>query len=283
MSEIILVGDIGSTKSTWWISGNEPKEINLSGFNPLVHKPENGINMINSLSHELGNISPYAIFYYGAGVIDDHAEQVVKTLLFHQFPDSKIFVNSDLKGAAIATCGKAAGTVAILGTGSHAAVFDGHNIIRQANSLGYILGDEGGGSDIGKSLLQAYFYNEMPESVRPEMKKYLPEGRPGLLNQLYSSSAPNQYLATFAQVAVLMKENSWIKDLVRSRFKLFVKNHLLPLTPIEPVHILGSIGCIFADLIEQELTEHVLKAGIFLKDPSYRLFTMHIEHGIEKE
>ncbi len=283
MKKSIVVGDIGSTKSSWWVSGIEPKEINLSGFNPMVHTLEGGINMLKSLSTELDGLTPAVIWYYGAGVIDIQAEQIIKTLLHHEFPESTLYVNSDLLGAAMATCGKEAGTVAILGTGSHAAVFDGHRIIRQANALGYILGDEGGGCDIGKSLLQAYFYNEMPESVRVEMKKNVPDGRAALMKQLYSSPSPNQYLATFAQVAVLMQEDSWIRELVSSRFKLFFKNQLFPLRPIEPVHILGSIGCIFADLIEKELRAYALKAGTFLKDPSYRLFTMHLDHGIEKE
>ncbi|MGB4850643.1 MAG: hypothetical protein WBP41_22135 [Saprospiraceae bacterium] len=282
MNEIIVVGDIGSTKSSWWISGDESKEIRLGGFNPLVHPHEVGTTMLSSLSKEIQGISPNHIWYYGAGVADDQIALTVKNLVHHTFPVSKVNVNSDLIGAAIATCGKEAGTVAILGTGSHAAVFDGKQIIRQANALGYILGDEGGGCDIGKSLLQSYFYNTMPEPIRTEMVRILPNGRSGLLKQLYSSPTPNQYLASFAQVAADMKDNSWIRDLVKERLRLFLKNHLLPLKPVEPVHFLGSIGCIFADLIENELAHNALKAGIFLRDPSYRLFTMHENHEIEE-
>lgn len=283
MNNTILVGDIGSTKSNWWLSGINPQEINLTGFNPMVHTLEGGINMVKTLSDKLGGVSPHKIWYYGAGVINVEAEQIVKTIFLKEFPESKVTVHSDLLGASMATCGNEPGTVVILGTGSHVAVYDGKRIIRQANSLGYILGDEGGGSDLGKSLLQAYFYNEMPESVLPEMRKYLPDGRSGLLKELYFSPSPNQYLATFAQVAVAMKEDHWIEELVRTRFRLFLKNHLIPLRPVGPVHILGSIGCIFADLIEKELTIYKLKAGTFLKDPSYRLFTLHLEHGIEEK
>ncbi|MBK9981446.1 MAG: hypothetical protein IPP15_03300 [Saprospiraceae bacterium] len=282
MNEIIVVGDIGSTKSSWWVSGNDSKEIRLDGYNPLVHPLLVGTTMLSSLLKELQGISPDIIWYYGAGVVDDQIVQIVKNLVLQSFPSCKVNVNSDLTGAAKATCGKVAGTVAILGTGSHAAVFDGKQIIRQANALGYILGDEGGGCDIGKSLLQAYFYDEMPFAVKAEMTKYLPGGRSELVKQLYSSSTPNQFLATFAQVAADMKDDPWIGELVKSRFRLFLNKHLLPLKPLGPVHFLGSIGCIFADLIENELAHNALKAGIFLKDPSYRLFTMHENHEIEE-
>jgi hypothetical protein len=182
-------------------------------------------------------------------------------------------------GAAIAACGHKPGTVAILGTGSHAAVFDGQKIDRQANSLGYILGDEGGGCDIGKSLLQAYFYHEMPEQVSREMASRLPDGRSGFLNQLKKSPFPNQFLADFARVAVLFQENDWVKTLVSSRFKLFVKRHVASLPPIGPVHIVGSIGCIFAGLIEHELKESGYSAGDFIREPAHRLFEIHMEHG----
>ncbi|HZV71603.1 MAG TPA: hypothetical protein VFG10_18750 [Saprospiraceae bacterium] len=282
MSEIILVGDIGSTKSSWWVTGKETKEIRLSGFNPLVHSHENGKNMLGSLQDELHGIIPTRIWYYGAGVVDAQVALDVKNLIALLFPSSTVIVNSDLTGAALATCGKESGTVAILGTGSHAAVFDGHRITRQANALGYMLGDEGGGSDIGKSLLKAYFYDQMPEPVATEMSKYLPDGRVGLLKQLYSSSTPNQYLASFAEIAVKLKANPWIKELVESRIRIFLQNQVLPLKPVEPVHFLGSIGCIFADLIETELAKNALKAGVFLKDPSYRLFTMHHNYEIEE-
>jgi len=281
MDKVILVGDIGSTKSSWWLSGKEPKEINLPGFNPIVHELETGVNLVASLKNELKENFPHSIWYYGTGIIDDQSKQIVKGLFKKEFPGSKLIIHSDLVGAAIATCGRDAGTVAILGTGSHAAVFDGQKIIRQANSLGYILGDEGGGSDIGKSLIQSYFYNIMPQSVRLEMDKLLPKGRPGFLNDLFSSPYPNQFLATFAQLAVSMKDDAWIRELISSRFRLFLKYHLVPLVPVEPVHFLGSIGCIFADLIENELNVYSLKAGMFLQNPSARLFAMHLNHGFE--
>ena len=122
----------------------------------------------------------------------------------------------------------------------------------------------------------------MPENVKSVMGKYLPDGRSGLLKLLYSSPAPNQFLATFAEIAVPLKEDAWIQDLVKNRFSLFLKHHLLPLEPIGSILFVGSIGCIFADLIENELANHALKAGSFLKDPTARLFTMHNNHEIEE-
>ena len=283
MSRSILVGDIGSTKSSWYVSGKTNRHISLRGFNPLVQDPQVGVEMIETLHRNVQDESPDSIWYYGTGVIEVQAADLVRKLLVSSFPSSSIHISTDLEGAARAACGKKAGTVAILGTGSNAAIFDGYHILRQANSLGYMLGDEGGGCDIGKSLTQAYFYNQMPELVRIEMKKELSGGRTEFLKELYSSPAPNQFLADLAKVAVGLHDHPWIKELVTERVSLFVKRHLVPLSPIGAVHILGSIGCIFAGLIEKELIHHGLKAGQFIQDPSYRLFEMHLEHDYNKK
>ena len=278
MPKSILVGDVGSTKSTWCYYTDAEKAIHLDGYNPLFHSNASREDLFDELHQRTSSIEFSDIWYYGAGVIDSAVANEIQQELKKIFPESQIHVSSDLLGAAIAACGFDAGTVAILGTGSHAAVFDGQNIIRQATSLGYILGDEGGGCDIGKSLLQCYFYNDMPEEISLEMKKSLPSGRIGLINELKSSPSPNQFLAQFAKVAVLYQEHTWMKDLVRTRFKLFVKRHIIPLSPIGPIHIVGSIGCIFASLFKEELEQAGLVIGKIIKEPAHLLLETHRKH-----
>lgn len=278
MQRTILVGDIGSTKSTWRFDPDDSKTIHLDGYNPMFHSIASRVKLFEKLQQHTSDVDFSAIWYYGAGIIDHHIMEQVRQDLKDLYPASQIHVASDLLGAAIAACGYESGTVGILGTGSHAAVFDGHKITRQATSLGYILGDEGGGCDIGKALLQGYFYQELPEVLSLEMAKKLPAGRTGFINDLKSSPAPNQYLAEFARIAVLFQEHPWVKDMVCSRFKLFVKRHLIPLAPSGPVHIVGSIGCIFAGLLKSELENAGLTLGKIIKDPINLLFETHKEH-----
>ena len=279
----LLIGDVGSTKSSWYLSGDTTIHISLPGYNPLTQSPIVGTEMVNGLVAKLDPIVPEEIWYYGAGVVDLQGADMVRNLFSSYFASSSIHISSDLEGAARAACGREAGTIAILGTGSHAAVFDGYHILRQANSLGYILGDEGGGYDIGRALVQSYFYNQMPELIRIEMKKLITGSRAEFLKELYSAPAPNQYLGEFARVAVGFHDHPWIRDIISQRFSLFVKRHLVSLSPIGPVHILGSIGCIFAGLIEKELHHHGMKAGLYIQDPSFRLFEMHLAHDFNEK
>src|SRR5690606_28868967 len=99
-----------------------------------------GRRMLDDLAAALHPADIGELCYYGAGIAGLPQAQHVAALLSTYFPSAVIHVHSDLLGAARAACGHTPGTAAILGTGSHAAVFDGREIRRQAQSLGYILG-----------------------------------------------------------------------------------------------------------------------------------------------
>lgn len=275
MAKNIIVGDIGSTKSAWWTNMGGNREILLSGYNPLTQDDSVGQEMAEQLAEAIDQPSPSGIWYYGAGVVDAVTAAHIRQMLLLHFPSSEIHVDSDLKGACEAACGEEPGTVILLGTGSHAAVYDGRRITRQASSLGYILGDEGGGSDIGKALLQAYFYSSMPDEIAQAMSAMLPEGRTGMLQQLYHSSTPNQYLAEFARIAVDHIGHPWVIDLVRKRFNLFITTHLAPMKQEGKIQIVGSIGYIFAGLIRQELERSGYEPGEWIRHPAKRLFDLH--------
>ncbi len=279
MNKTILVGDIGSTKSTWVYSSDVSKELQLEGYNPVVQSENQGNILFTSLLTNMRDSEVSTIWYYGAGIIDSRQSQVIEDGLKNIFPDCIIHVSSDLIGAAFAACGNNPGTVAILGTGSHAAGWDGKRIVKQAVSLGYLLGDEGGGCDLGKALLQHYFYKTMPEVISKNLDERLHGDRSTFLRELQSSDKPNQFLAEFARFAVLHQEHEWIQDLVSERFNVFISQHVLPLQPKGHVHVVGSIGCIFASLIKKELEKHSLSAGTFVKDPARRLYERHAEHG----
>jgi glucosamine kinase len=279
MQTSILVGDIGSTKSTWWFHAMTDREIHLKGYNPIAHSEKQGAALFESLKAELKDTTVSAVWYYGTGVINETIEEQVRQQLSAVFPGSQLHVSSDLVGAALAASGKQAGAIAILGTGSHAAIWDGSAITGQAVSLGYILGDEGSGCDIGKSLIQAYFYQELPPAIHAEMEKLFPQGRAGFFEAFKNSESPNSFLAEYAGVAVRHKDDPWIKNLIASRFKLFVQRHLIPLSPLSPIHVIGSIGFIFADLLREEFSRAGFSAGHFIQNPSRQLFELHTANG----
>ncbi|MEO5905294.1 MAG: hypothetical protein ABIQ11_01115, partial [Saprospiraceae bacterium] len=96
----ILVGDIGSTKSSWYLSGIDHRHISLPGFNPVVHGAETGEQIIDTLADQIRNEHPAEIWYYGTGVVDVRTADVVRHLLSKGFPSSNLHVSTDLEGAA---------------------------------------------------------------------------------------------------------------------------------------------------------------------------------------
>jgi len=274
----ILVGDIGSTKSTWWSNSEGNKEFLLTGYNPVVHDNGVGQRLFEQLWHVTEGDPFKKIWYYGTGIVDEQVALRVSTAMKKYFPNAEIEVASDLVGAAIAAYGHQEGVLVILGTGSHAAFFDGQKIIEQAQSLGYLLGDEGGGSDIGKELVKAFFYNHMPDNIAADMKVLVNSNRSDFLQKLYHHETPNQFLAEFVKIAVQHREHPWIQNLITERFILFIRHHLLPLQPKSPIQVVGSIGSIFADLFRKALENNNLQPGNFIRDPAQRLFEMHLQH-----
>ena len=46
-----------------------------------------------------------------------------------------------------------------------ACFFNGKEIVKKINSLGYLLGDEGSGYALGRSFLKKYFRNQLPDNI----------------------------------------------------------------------------------------------------------------------
>ena len=84
---------------------------------------------------------------------------MIKNALKFVFPKSKIHVDHDLMGAAKALCGNEKGIACILGTGSNSCFYNGKKIVKNSPGLGYVLGDEGSGTYLGKKVIQYYLYD----------------------------------------------------------------------------------------------------------------------------
>ena len=197
----MLICDMGSTSGKWTaIIGSATDQFFTDGFNPVVH-PLQELQRILRLVLQRFDLPFTRVHYYGTGVLS-HTKTEVSEMFSMSFPDARIDVQSDLMGAARATCQMEAGIVGILGTGSNSCVFDGQQVVRSIPSLGYPLGDQGGGWQIGAALVRAYYYKQMPEHLSVEFGSLLPGDREAFLEQLHMSARPNTYLASFATFAL---------------------------------------------------------------------------------
>ncbi len=166
-----IIADSGSTKTDWIFQekNNIVSRVQTQGINPFFRTKE---DIKEELSGSIFITCNQAdnIYFHGAGIVNKEKAEIINDALQSLYSNAKIEINSDLIGAARATCGNNPGIVCILGTGSNACYFNGQKIVENIPPMGYILGDEGSGTAMGKALIGDYFKNIMPHQLREKFQ-----------------------------------------------------------------------------------------------------------------
>ena len=152
-----LIVDIGGTRGRWFVLDKKNQiSFKSDGFNPFTSKIDVLSGILVSLKSSFDFDSILNIHYYGAGISSENKKSEVRKVLKTFFTKSDVEINSDLLGSCRALCNDKSGVVGILGTGSNSCYYDGNKIKSKIKSLGYLLGDEGSGFDMGKKILIGY-------------------------------------------------------------------------------------------------------------------------------
>ena len=199
---MIAIVDGGATKCDWVLLHENSKEELLKtqtiGLNPNIIAHDKIANEIEKnpdlikIKNDLKNI-----YFYGAGCGFDENKKIVKSEIQKVFPNAEISVQEDLTAAAYAAYQGTPVIVCILGTGSNSCLFDGETLHRELPSLGYMLGDEGSGSAIGKAVVRDFFMKKLPKDLADEFEQTYQLSAAQLIQKIYHSPMANSYLASF--------------------------------------------------------------------------------------
>lgn len=269
-----LIGDVGATGSDWiLVDAATVKSFTLGGYNPVSQSVERMDSLLNALRNEVGS-TPVSIHYYGAGVgIGTHME-ILEKRFEETLSVRTIEFASDLLGAARALCGTEAGVVCILGTGSNACYYDGRRL-QSGHSLGYPIGDEGSGMDIGRRLIRAYYYELLPARLKHYFSTFLPQDRLDFLREFKDQTAPNQFLAQFTEYVFSVKDQLFIQEMLSEAFTDFINFHLHHIKRKSKINVVGSIAFYFCGEFEKCLSKHDLQLGKVLRKPIDALAAYH--------
>jgi glucosamine kinase len=252
---MILIADSGSTKTDWRIVQKDSREIVAftgTGINPYYTDKETLIRQVKLEVH--GNIpgEPEKVFFYGAGCATDAGIASVKAMLKEIFKTKDIEVESDLLGAARSLCGKEAGIACIIGTGSNSCVYDGNTITDHIPPLGYILGDEGSGSYLGKRLIADYYKRIMPIEIMEKFQTTYAPDLDTVYENLFRRPYPNRYLANFAQFIIQNADDAYCNDLVYDGFLEFFERNIkkYPNCKNYPLFFTGSMAYFFIPVLK---------------------------------
>ena len=287
----ILLVDAGSTKTQWRLIGRKGEtklEIVTPGINALITSDEQiaeifdkvKIELCDSLTSEVVISKLLKAPLMPPAKVD--SKQRIKDALQLRFPTSDIGVESDLVAAARAICGKTAGVACILGTGSNSCLYDGKLIIANTPPMGYVLGDEGSGTAIGRRLISDAFKQLMPEQTAARFMDIAGISLEEIVNNVYSrtgniNTSPNTYIASFTKIASQMIDDEYIRKLIFEEFRLFISRNVSQYRRIKSLKIgfVGSIAVNFSDILKEAVESFGYKMGKIVATPMDGLARYH--------
>jgi N-acetylglucosamine kinase-like BadF-type ATPase len=281
---MILIADSGATKTDWRLVKNaqDISAVHTAGISPYYQDtPAIKLALETQLIPYLPDYQLVEkIFYYGTGCSIPDKIAVVADAIAQVFPQAHIEVTHDLLASARALCGRQAGIACILGTGANACLFDGEKIISKENSLGFILGDEGAGAYLGKSLVVNYLHKLLPAHIHEKFRiKYNNLGRDEILDNVYRGEFPSRYLASFMPFIAENVTEPYFQNLVLKSFIEFLDRYVLILDNYQnyPVHFIGSVAYHFRDILAKALQTKKLTMGNIQDNPIQGLINYHLQ------
>jgi len=274
---MILIGEAGGNKTDWrLVDGQEVVKYLGNGFNLKTHPLE---PFFANLPEPLLGLSGIRkVYFYAAGVTPDADVTDIRNRFINLYRGADCFVHSDTLAAARGLFGTTKGYVCILGTGSGAAYYNGREITKRIPSLGYILGDEGSGVAIGRSLLTTYLRSQFPSDLSEKFKAEFNTTEKDVLKKVYNQPGANTYLSGFVRFAVEHQAHPFVHSIIKKQFEEYFEAYFpKPLDDAE-LRFTGSVAFLFRDILEQVASARSVKIATTVKSPIEGLIKFHQEH-----
>ena len=275
-----LLVDAGATKSTFvLIGGDEPFRCQCAGIN-ANYTPE--ADILRILAEVVSQLPKEAtvceIDYYGAGCATLQNALRMEGYLLLYFPTADIHVWSDLMAACHALADGHEAIVCILGTGAASCHYNGYEMVSRAPSLGWLLGDEGSGTHLGKCLISAYLSEALPNFIHTEFEERYHLNRDLVLHKLYQEPKPNLFLSQFAPFLNEYHKELAIRQLIVTAFRLFFakQKSYYPQCDNLPWHFTGSVAAHFEEMLREAAESSGCKIGNITGDPMEKLASLTI-------
>jgi N-acetylglucosamine kinase-like BadF-type ATPase len=239
----------------------------LSTF-PRAHLVSMGVLDTSLVQHA-------SVCFYGSGCTPAHVP-MMKQVLNEVLSPKDVEVHSDLMAAARALCGHDAGIACILGTGANSCLYDGEQIVQNTPALGYILGDEGSGSVLGRLFLNAIFKNPKMANLRDKFLEETKQTQADIIKKVYNEPMANRYLASTSTFIIEHLDNLTLRQLVIDNFRQFFRSNIDPYNRKDlPVHFVGSMAFHYRSQLEEAAKLEGYTIGQTLQSPMEGLIKYH--------
>lgn len=278
---MIAVVYSGSRTAFWKIArdGKTIAECTMPGINPCFNDQKAVLHNLNKkaiLINHAESLKKIYVFAAGASSVERRNELAETLGLFFKY--SKITVKDDLYGAAISACYNNSGIVGILGSGANCAYFDGKNPEKNNYGLGFVLGDEGSSTYLGKILIKSFIQEKLPKDLHREFESKYNLDRPQILERMYKKPMVQLFLSSFFDFFLENREHKYITGLINMAFETYFTTYLLPTTKLHPgkeIHFVGLVAGSFQDQLRQTAKKHNLEITSITKEPIYNLLNYY--------
>ena len=249
-----VIAESSSTRSEWSL---------VDGNNVVAHAVISGINPYFQTRREISHIIRLElprdffkrrwdkVYFYGAGCSNPERNKIVELSLVAQFK-TPVVVESDLVGAAHGLLQNEAGLACILGNGSNSCFYDGDRITKSVTPGGFILGDEGSGSAMGRIFLSDVLKNLAPKELIEEFYAVNKITSANVMDAVYNNPHANNNLHDYSFFLADHLDNEYCHNLVTSEIKRFFDRNICQYDYKDyPVCFVGSVATRYSEILLQ--------------------------------
>jgi N-acetylglucosamine kinase-like BadF-type ATPase len=272
----------GSKTAFWQIAkdGQTIAECSMPGINPCLNEEKAILQALNKKTTLINNAERIKkIYAFVAGATSPSRIKALEDTLSLFFKHSKVVVKDDLFGASVAACYNGSGIVAVLGSGSNCAYFDGKNPELNNFGLGFLLGDEGSSNYLGRKLLKAYIQGKLTADLQKDFEVRYNLDRPLILEKIYRKSMPQMFLSNFYDFFLEWRNHACILEIIDQAFETYFTTYLLPtmkLHPDEAVHFVGTVASGFQNRLQIISEKYNVQIASVTKEPIYNLLKYYL-------
>ena len=249
-----IIADSSASRTEWvLVDGNTVVEHAFTkGLNPFFQSRRD-------ISHSIRLELPEAflkkrwehIYFYGAGCANTDKKKIVEASLVAQFK-TPVTVESDLLGAARGLLINEPGIACILGSGSNSCYYDGKQIVKNVRSLGFVLGDEGSASYIGKRFVSDCLKDIAPEQLCNSFYEYINKTPDEIMTSIYENTLPGNMLSVYSRFLMDKLEMDYVYDIVYSSINDFFTRNVAQYNYRDlNVCFVGSNACAYSGVLNE--------------------------------
>jgi N-acetylglucosamine kinase-like BadF-type ATPase len=276
---VILIAQSSSTKTEWALIDKQgaAEYFVTDGINPIF---QTRIEISRIIRLQLPPVffltRPNKIYFYGVGCSSIKLKTIVKTPLETQLRGAAI-VENNLEGAARALFQNDRGIACILDTESNSCFYNGTSIVKNVRSLGYILGDEGGGASLGKTFLSDCLQNIAPADLieRFYLKNKIDPDE--ILNYIYTNPFSNRILSTISYFLYENIDHPYVYKLVCNNLRTFLERNIFQYDNYSnyPIRFIGPIAKIYSSILREVAQSIGIYIDIIIESPMKGLVKYH--------